>query len=296
MKIIVCLKEIVDSAISLGTALRNNVVFREGLPLTLNPNDAEALAMALAYRSPYNELPVEITVVSIGPERVENYLKNGLALGVDRAVRIWEKGFDSLSSYQKAVLLSGFVKSFGADLVLTGCRSQDTANSQVGPLLAARLELPCVTDAVRFEPGEDPQYILVTRHIGRGEREILQCTLPAVFTVKGEGKLPYASLDRIIESRYSEVTLLSLGDLGISSTEFDNDPTAVTDLVYPRPRPKKVPTPDSSLPAFYRILKLLEAGISGREGRMLEGGSEELADQLFKLLLEEGVIKSAADL
>jgi len=107
MKIIVCLKEIIDSTISLGSGLRNVVVFREGLPLTLNPHDAEALAMALAFRSPYNESPVEITLVSIGPERVESYLRNGLALGADRAVRIWGEGFESLSPYQKAVLLSG---------------------------------------------------------------------------------------------------------------------------------------------------------------------------------------------
>ena len=295
MNILVCLKEIVDSTINLGTGLRNEVLLREGLPLTLNPNDAGALAMALAFRSPYNELPMEITVVSIGPERVESYLRNGLALGADRAVRIWEKGFESLSSYQKAILLSAVVNLFGADLVITGCQSLDTANGQVGPLLAARLDFPCVIDTVRFELEEDQQHILVTRDIGRGSREKLQCTLPAVLAVKGEGKIPYASLDRLVESRYSDVTLLSPGDLGISPAEFDNDPTTVTDLVYPRPRPKKVATPDSSLPAFYRILKLLEGGISGRKGLMLEGSRDELADQLFKLLLAEGVIKSAVD-
>jgi hypothetical protein len=61
----------------------------------------------------------------------------------------------------------------------------------------------------------------------------------------------------------------------------------------PRPRTRKVPTPDSSLPAFYRTLELLKGGISGRRGLMLEGDSEEIADRLFDILLEEGVLKSA---
>lgn len=115
-----------------------------------------------------------------------------------------------------------------------------------------------------------------------------------MITVRGEGKLPYVPLDRLIESKYHEVRLLSPADLGISAVALKNDPTRVTDLTYPRPRPVKVPPLDSSLPAFYRILQLLEGGISRRRGRMLIGSSEELAEQLFQLFLAEGVIKSAA--
>ncbi len=293
MKIIVCLKEVVDSTLSLDFGLRNEVVFGEGLPLRLNPNDAEALAMALALRSPDTDSLFEITLISIGPERVESHLRNGLALGADRAMRIWDEGFVSLSSHQKAKLLAGAVTLFGADLVFTGAVSMDTGNGQVGPLVAAWLDLPCVGSVVGLELVEEKEAIHLTRDAGRGEREKVRCSLPAVITVKGEGKLPYASLDRLIESKYSEIVSLSLADLGISPLELKNDPTWVTGLAYPRPRPRKVPTPESSLPAFYRILKLLEGGISRRQGRMLEGSGEELADQLFELLLAEGVIKPA---
>ena len=53
--------------------------------------------------------------------------------------------------------------------------------------------------------------------------------------------------------------------------------------------------PESSLPAFYRILKLLEGGIAKRRGAMLKGSSEELVDQLFELFIEEGVITPATE-
>lgn len=293
MKIIVCLKEVVDPALSLDFGLSNRVVFREGLPLRLNPNDAAALSISLGLRSPDGENQVEITLISIGPERVEGYLKNGLALGADKAMRIWGEDFAELSSHQKARLLTGAVSLYGADLVLTGARSLDTASGQVGPLLAGWLGLPCTGDVVSIEPDKEQSSLTLTRDIGRGERERVRCALPAVITVRGEGKLPYASMDSFVEAQHSEVTRLSPADLGISRAELHDDPTVVTDLVYPRPRPRKVPPLDSSLPAFYRILQLLEGGISKRKGLMLQGSSEELAERLFELLKEEGVIRPA---
>jgi electron transfer flavoprotein beta subunit len=292
MKIAVCLKEVVDAKLSLATGLMNAVVFGEGLPLRLNPNDAEALTMTLALKSPEKAPEVEIIVISIGPERVESHLRQGLALGADRAVRIWGEDFGGLSPWQKAKLLSRAVSMSGADLVLTGARSLDTGNGQIGPLIAAWLDLPYTGEVFRLELNSEQKSINLLRDIGRGEREEIQCSLPAVATVRGEGgRLPYASLDNLIESQYREVTRLSPSDLGISPAELKKDPTRVTGLAYPRPRPKKVPTPESSLPAFERILKLLEGGISKRQGMMLEGSSQELADQLFELFIAEGVIK-----
>lgn len=294
MKIIVCLKEVIDPALSLDCGLRNRVVFKEGLPLKLNPNDAAALAMALGLKSAQAGTSVEITVISIGMKRVESYLRNGLALGADKAIRIWGEEFDGLSAYQKAKLLSGAVKLLGADLIFTGSRSLDTGNSQVGLLMAGWLGLPCVSEVVSIELNAEQNSVILIKNIGRGEREKIQCSLPAVLTVRGEGKLPYASLERLIESKYCEVTLLSPVDLGITATGLKDDPTMVNSLTQPRPKPVKVPPLDTSLPAFYRVLQLLEGGISRRKGRMLTGSSDELAEQLFELFIAEGVIKRAA--
>ena len=295
MKIIVCLKEVYDTALNLDFGLSNSVVFREGLPLKLNPNDAAALALALGLKTASQDSQIEITLISIGPDRVESYLRNGLALGASQAVRIWDEGFEGLSPYRKARLLTRAVALLGADLVFTGARSLDTGSGQVGPFLAARLGLPCVGEVVNVELDSENKNITLIRDIGRGEREKVRCSLPAVITIKGEGKLSYASLDRLIESQYSAITLLSPADLGISPAELKNDPAIVTGLVFPRPVPRKVPPLDSGLPAFYRILQLLEGGITRRRGLMFHGSGEELAEQLFELLKEEGVLKPAKD-
>jgi electron transfer flavoprotein beta subunit len=279
MKIIVCLKEVFDPALSLDIGIGNSVVFKEGLPLRLNPNDAAALAIALDLKS----------------VRVESYLRNSLALGSDKAIRIRDEDFNGISPYQKAVLLSGAVSLSGADLVLTGVKSLDTGSGQVGSLIAARLGFPCVNDVVSIELDAEQNTISVIKDLGRGEREKLSCPLPAVLAVKGDGKLPYAPLDKLIDSRYSEVMLISPADLPVSSAELKRSPVKIAGLSYPRPRPIKVPPLDCSLPAFYRILQLLEGGISKRKGRRLEGSADELAEQFFRLFLEEGVLKSAVD-
>jgi electron transfer flavoprotein beta subunit len=292
MKIIVCLKEVIDPALSLDFGLTHQVVFREGLPLKLNPDDAFALSLALDLDS----ADKEITLVSIGPERVEAYLRNGLALGADKAVRIWSEEFTTqMSPYLKSRLLSRAVSLLGADLVLTGSRTLDTGNGQVGLLMAGWLGLPGVSDVVGLEMGGDKNSLTITRDIGRGEREKVRCPLPAIVAVKGEICLPCASLDRLIDSKYAEITLLSPADLSVSPAELKTDPARVVGLAFPRPAPRRVPPLDSSLPAFYRILQLLEGGVSRRKGRMLEGGPAELAEQLFDLLKEVGVVKPAVD-
>jgi electron transfer flavoprotein beta subunit len=295
MKIIVCLKEVIDPALNLDFGLTNKVIFREGLPLTLNPSDAAALAIALDLKSADNVSQSEIMLISIGPERVESYLRNGLALGADKAVRIHEEDAASLSPYRKARLLAGAASLLGADLIFTGARSLDTASGQVGLFIAARLGMPCVNEVVGLETDAGKKSLTVIRDIGRGEREKVLCPLPAVITVKGEGKLLYASLDKLIESKKSEITVISPEDIGISPAKLKSDPTRVTGLLFPRPAPRKVPPLDSSLPAFYRVLQLLEGGIARRKSLMLEGSGEEMAERLFELLKEEGILKSAAD-
>lgn len=289
MKIIVCLKEVIDPTLNLDFGLGNNVIFGQGLPLKLNPSDAAALAMALNIKE--TDSTTEIISISIGGEGVESYLRNALAIGADKVVRIWDEDFEGLSPYQKAKLLSKFISLSSADLILTGAKSLDTGSGQSGLLLAGRLGWHCVTDVVEIEAAENS--LILLKDIGRGEREKLSCPLPAVVTVKGEGKLPYASLDNYIDSKYSEIALLTLADLSIAPDELKRDPARVIRLVCPRPSPVKAPTLDSSLPAFYRILQLLEGGITKRKGQLLEGSSDEVAEKLYQLFLEEGVVKRA---
>jgi electron transfer flavoprotein beta subunit len=294
MKIVVCMKEVIDSGLNTGFGLVSESLVNKGLAFKLNPNDAEALTKALNIKEKMNSIPVEITLISIGSEKVEHYLKNGLALGSDKAVRITVDSPDELSPFQTATLLSKAVALFEADIVLTGAMSMDNASGQVGPLVAAMLDIPCICEAVELEPDDNGRSITVSRNTGKGIREKVWAGIPVVIAVEGQGnKLPYASFEKVLESTSTAITTLSPTDLGLSPDELAYTPVIATCLSFPRPRPMKVPTPDSALPAFYRILALLQGGISKREGKILEGNSDELADRLYELLLEEEIIKQA---
>jgi electron transfer flavoprotein beta subunit len=290
MKILVCIKEAVDTKLSLDTGLGNGVVFREGLPLRLNPHDAAALAIALELKSANSD--IEIILVSIGGAGVESYLRNGLALGADKAIRIWDGEFKDMSPRQKALLLAGTASLYKADFILTGARSLDTGNGITGQMTAAKQGFACVCDVVNITVDTEQKNITVVKDVGRGEREKIQCPVPSVITVKGEEKLPYASLDSLIDSKQREIILLSPADLGVSETELKNEPSQIIKLVQPRPEPVKVPPLDSSLPAFYRILQLLQGGITKRKGQMLSGNSGEIAEKLYRILIDEGVLQT----
>jgi electron transfer flavoprotein beta subunit len=291
MKIVVCMKEAVDSSLNLGFGLVSESLLQKGLAFRLNPNDAEALKKALLIKEKHNNAHVEITAISIGPEKVECYLRDALALGADKAVRIQGEELPELSPYQKARVLAKAIELFDADLVLTGAKSIDTASAQVGPFIAAILDIPCVCKVVEFQL-ENNKNVSASRNIGRGVREKVSTTLPVVLTISGRGEnLPYAPLDRVLETASTPITLFSLSDLGISLQEIADDFMRVNRFSFPRPRPKKVPTPDSSLPSFYRILALLQGGILKRQGKILEGETDELVNQLYTLLINEDIIK-----
>lgn len=231
MKIFVCLKEVIDTRLSLDTGLSNRAVFREGLPRRLNPNDAAALAMALEFKQANGN--TEIILVSIGGLGVESYLRNGLALGADKAVRIWDEDLKEMSPRQKGLLLAKATSLYNADMILTGAKSLDTGNGVTGQMIAARLGFTCIYDAISIEVDAGQKSITAVKDIGRGEREKIRCLLPAVVTIKGERKLPYAILDKLVESKYSEITLLSPADLGIPEIELKNEPCLINNLVFP---------------------------------------------------------------
>lgn len=287
MKILVGFKEILDPALSLDFGLGNPVVFGAGRPCRLDLADAAALNLALGLK---DSLEAEIILISIGQEGVEEYLRDGLAAGAAKAVRI--AADDSLSPYHKARLLAQAARLYQADIIFTGARSADTGSGQVGPLAAGFLGWPCGGYVTGLAPGGKKDSLILTKDIGRGEREKVSCPLPAVVTVRGEGRLPYARLDSLIASRESKIEVLTPADLGLAT--LPADPTRVTVLAYPRPRPRKAPPLDSSLPAFERILQLLQGGIARRAGRMLPGDSEAVAEELFEMLKEAGVLRPQA--
>jgi electron transfer flavoprotein beta subunit len=287
MKIIVCLKEVVETTVSLGFGQVEPALLEKGRSYRLDPAANPALAVALKLKA--QDPQSEIVLLSLGPERVEEYLRDGLALGADRAVRVWEEALADTGIYPQSQILARAVGLLKADLVLTGNRSLDNASGLTGPLMAAWLNVPGLCEVVDIRL-ENPQSLIATRNISRGLRETVQTQLPAVLSIAASPeKLPYASLDKVLASREAEISCLNLKDLGLSPLDI-KDPLYINGLSFPRPRPKAAPL-DSSLPAFYRILALLEGGITKRKGEIWQGTPDEIVDRLYDLMVKEEIIK-----
>ncbi|MBN1191677.1 MAG: hypothetical protein JXA46_18130 [Dehalococcoidales bacterium] len=291
MKIVVCLKEAVDTRVDLGYGQVSDALMQKGLSFKPDPDSLMALAHALQIKG--RNKSTEIILLSSGPERVEDYLREGLAQGVDKAVRVWEDSLKYMSVYQKARILSGAVRLLSADLVLAGNKSLDDTGGLTAPLVGAWLDMPCVCDVTELDLQGDEKSVKVSRSVERGIKESLLVDMPAVLAVTGtQARLPYTGVQNILESRSSAVIRFSLTDLGISPLELRNSPTRVIRLSFPRPRPRPVPL-DNSLPAFYRVLALLKGNITKRKGEMVEGNKDEAVDRLFDVLVKNDILKSA---
>jgi electron transfer flavoprotein alpha/beta subunit len=288
MKIAVCLKEVINTNLNLGYGWISDSLFQKGLSSCLNPQDGYALAEALKIKK--EDPSTEVILISLGPESAETYLREGLAQGADKAVRIrLEPEYDRclLTPYQKSKILAGALSTLKADLILGGSASLDNASGLVMPLIAARLEIPGICEATSIMPANDHKSVTVIRNLGKGVREELTSTLPAVLSIaNSKATLPYAALDKVLAAAESEMSHLSLADLGITPSELKNEPVQVSGISFPRPRTKPAPL-DSSLPAYYRILALLEGGIRRRKGNIMKGNTDELVDHLYQMLVDQ---------
>ncbi len=131
-----------------GTMLRTAV---EGI---INPLDLYALEAALRLRESQGGT---VTVITMGPPKAETALRDALAMGCDRAILLSDRKFGGADTWATAYTLSLAIKKLApVDLVICGERATDGETGQVGPELAAALDIPLVTYVSQIvETGKD---------------------------------------------------------------------------------------------------------------------------------------------
>lgn len=187
MRIVVCVKEVLDPSAVNNYALAGNLkIAADGrtleaaaVPRLMNGFDEQAMEAALRIRDA--GATARIAAVSIGPDP-KNILKHCAALGADEIVAI-DPGAE-LDSAATASVLAAYVRSSGgADLVLCGRQASDDDQGVVPVLLAEKLELPVVTQARAVEV--QGRMLKVVRVVPDGD-EVVEGSLPAVVTVSNE--------------------------------------------------------------------------------------------------------------
>ncbi|HEY6009328.1 MAG TPA: electron transfer flavoprotein subunit beta/FixA family protein, partial [Geobacteraceae bacterium] len=175
MKILVCIKQVPDME-SRFKPNSQGVWFEEtDLAFRMNEYDEYAVEQAVQLKEQLGDAP-EVTVLSIGPDRVVEAIKKALAMGCDRGVHIQDPVAALKDPWQIASLIAAYARDKGYDLVFTGMQSQDRGSAQVGVLVAEELGLACTTTLVGF--AYDNGTITAKRELEGGVKGVVKLKTP----------------------------------------------------------------------------------------------------------------------
>jgi len=192
----------------------------DSLEWELNEWDSFSLEEALKIREAADADGDEVVVVTVGDEEAEDGLLSGLAMGADRALRVWDESLSDADPLTLARVLATAVERESPDLVLCGVQSSDAVNGATGIALAGYLDLAHVAVVKRIE--FDGTTATVERELEGGLVEVLRVSLPALLTVQtGINEPRYATLRAIKQARQKPLEVSGLDDLGIDAGELE---------------------------------------------------------------------------
>ncbi|MFO1376296.1 MAG: electron transfer flavoprotein subunit beta/FixA family protein [Steroidobacteraceae bacterium] len=291
MRIIVCVKQvnrmIHPTAVDLVTGQPD-----PGLMVDLlNPDDEVAVEAGLRIRQ---SVPgATLAVVTVGPPDSERALRFSAAMGgalVDRRIRVDAEPADAWNAAQ---LLAAWLRSTGFDLILCGQRAIDTGGGQLGSFVATLLDVAQVSGIVRLDLPPSGSSVVVERALGRGDREEVECRLPALLTVDRALHEPrYPTYPNRHRAEQAHIEVIRPADAAGAEPL-----TQIRKLAPPRPKTRKVFTIDTSLSLADRMTQMVAGGGAKKEGgTVLDVGPEEAARQIVDLLLQNRMVPGVESL
>lgn len=183
LKIIVLAKQVPDTRNVGKDAMKaDGTVNRAALPAIFNPEDLNALEQALQLKDRYPGSTV--TLLTMGPGRAAEIIREGLYRGADNGVVLSDRAFAGSDTLATSYALATAVRKIGDfDIILGGRQAIDGDTAQVGPQIAEKLGLPQVTYAEEVGEVKDGK-ITIKRRIENGI-ETVKAPLPLLVTVNG---------------------------------------------------------------------------------------------------------------
>jgi electron transfer flavoprotein beta subunit len=259
MKIAVIVKQVPDTETkpNLGpSGLETN-----GVKFILNPYDEFAVEEAIKTR---DKLKGDVTVFSLGPDRVIDAMRTALAMGCDTAVQVQvsEDEMKKCDSFVIAKALAAALKQKGPfDVIFAGKQAIDDDALAVPQMVAAFMDLPRATVVTKLEINADGKSAKANRQIEGGAEEVIELPLPALVAAqKGLNNPRYASLPGIMKAKQKKVEVLPIASLGTGPQD------AKVELSQFELPPEKAP------------------------GKKFTGSPEEMAKQLAQALRNEAKV------
>lgn len=185
LKIVVLAKQVPDTR-NVGKDAMNadGTINRAALPAIFNPEDLNALEQALRLKESHPGSTV--TLLTMGPGRAAEIIREGLYRGADGGYLLTDRAFAGADTLATSYALATAIKKIGEyDIIIGGRQAIDGDTAQVGPQVAEKLGLAQVTYAEEIlSLDEKARKITVKRHIDGGV-ETVEAPLPLVVTVNG---------------------------------------------------------------------------------------------------------------
>ncbi len=234
MNLIVCLKQVPDTN-EVKIDPNTNTLIREGVSCILNPFDAYALEEAVRVKEKYGGKVIALTM---GPPQAEQILRDAIAVGADEAILLTDRAFAGADTWATSYTLTHAIRKIGAfDIIFCGKQAIDGDTAQVGPGIAAQLDIPQVifVRAIReIAPGR-----IVTERMVEDGYEVVESSLPCLISVvKGINEPRMPSLRGIMTAKKAQITVWGSKDLDVDPTciGLKGSPTYVKRIFMPPPR------------------------------------------------------------
>lgn len=236
MKILVGYKRVVDYNVRVQVKSDGSGVVTEGVKLSANPFDDIALEEALRLRE--KGVAEEVVIVGIGPADLTAHLRNGLAMGANRAIHVTTT--EAIQPLTAARVLLKLVEKENPGLVIVGKQAIDDDANQTGQMLAALWNRPQATFAGKVEVADGKA--TVAREVDAG-METLEVSLPAVITTDLRLNEPrFIKLPDIMKAKSKPIDVIEFGSLDVDA----GDHLKITHYAAPPKRSKGVLVKDAA--------------------------------------------------
>jgi electron transfer flavoprotein beta subunit len=254
MKIGVLLKQVPDTETKIKIRADNKGIDEGEIKWVMNPYDEYAVEEALRLKE---KAGGEVVIVTAGPQRAAEAMRQALAMGADRGIRIDTTGLD-LDPYTTSVVLSNAVKGESFDILFAGKQAVDDDSAQVLIGVAEKLGWPHVTPVEKFQIAD--KNVTLQRPVAGGMKEMIEVALPVVVGCeKGLNEPRYASLPGIMKAKTKPIVELKAADL------LGGETAKICITKYSLPPERK-------------------------GGRVIPGEPEDAATELVRLLREEAKV------
>ena len=205
MKIAVLVKQVVGSESALEISQDQKWIDDSSATFVMNPPDNYAIEEAMLIKE---KIGVgEVVIVSMGPQRVQKVIREGLSKGADRGIHIEIESLKEIDPLYTSKVLAKTLRDENFDLILSGLQSDDSGMGQTGVLLGELLNMSTATLAI--ETDIDQNKIRVKRELESGWFQWVELEFPASVSIQSGINQPrYPSLKGIMGAKKKEIKVI----------------------------------------------------------------------------------------